>query len=307
MQNILLFAISSLIWGSTWIMITFQLGKVDPIVSVVYRFGLASVILFIYCLATQKKLKFTAKEHLLIFTQGLFLFGFNYWFTYLAIENINSALAAVLSTSIVYFNVLFARVFLGDSIRSEVLIGATIGVVGIILIFLPEIKISEQAFTAKQGILLVLAGSLFASLGNIVSAKSQRKKIPVIEANAFSMGYGALFIGVIALISGKTFNFDWNFTYIGSLLYLSIFGSIIAFSVFLTLLGRIGPDKAGYVTLVYPVIAMLLSTFFEAYQWSPEAIFGLLAILLGNFVAMGKYKQLTIYKKRFNAFNKTQK
>ena len=278
-------------------MITFQLGVVEPIVSVVYRFGLASFILFAFCFITKRSLNFSKTEHGFIFLQGLLLFGLNYWLTYMAIEKINSALAAVLSTSIVYFNVFFARLFLGDKIKKEVLVGATIGVFGVILIFMPEVKISANAKFAWIGISLVLAGSVFASLGNIVSAKAQRKKIPVVQANAFSMGYGTIIFAIIALASGKTFNFDASFSYIGSLIYLALFGSVIAFGAFLTLLGRIGPDKAGYVTLVYPVIAMILSTFFEGYQWSFEAFLGLFAIILGNFVAMGKYKALPFYKK----------
>ena len=297
MQNIALFAVSALIWGSTWLMITFQLGVVEPIVSVVYRFGLASAILFAFCLLTKRSLKFSRAQHSIILLQGLMLFGFNYWLTYMAIEKINSALAAVLSTSIVYFNVFLARLFLGDPIKKEVLVGATIGVFGVILIFMPEIDVSAGAKTAWLGIFLVLGGSLFASLGNIVSAKAQRQKIPVLQANALSMSYGTIFFAFVALFTGKSFNFDPSFSYVSSLIYLALFGSVIAFGAFLTLLGRIGPDKAGYVTLVYPVIAMILSTFFENYHWSVEAFLGLFAILIGNFVAMGKYRALPIYKK----------
>ncbi|TQV85051.1 DMT family transporter [Aliikangiella coralliicola] len=303
MQNIGLFIISAVIWGSTWLMITFQLGVVEPIISVIYRFGLASLILFSICLIKKKSFRFEPIDQFLILLQGLLLFGFNYWLTYLSISHINSALAAVLSTSIVYFNVVFAKVFLGDEIRNEVLVGATVGVLGIVLIFMPELEFSGDQNNAWYGISLLLLGSVFASLGNIVSAKTQRRKIPVLQANALGMGYASLFIGVIALISGYQFSFDASFSYIGSLLYLALFGSVIAFGAFLTLLGRIGPDKAGYVTLVYPVIAMILSTFFENYQWTLEGLFGLLAILLGNFIAMGKYKNLSIYQRLRN--NKT--
>ena len=297
MQNAFLFIVSAIIWGSTWLMITFQLGVVSPIVSVVYRFALASMILFLFCLIRNKTFNYSRGDHLLILLQGLLLFGFNYWLTYLSIENINSALAAVLSTSIVYFNVIFSRLFLGDPIKSEVLVGATIGVVGIILIFMPEIEFAGDSEATWKGITLLLIGSVFASLGNIVSAKTQRRDIPVVQANALGMGYASLFIGAIALFSGMQFTFESTFAYIGSLVYLALFGSVIAFGAFLTVLGRIGPDKAGYVTLIYPVIAMVLSTFFEDYRWTTEGIFGLVAILLGNFVAMGKYRALPFYRK----------
>ncbi len=287
-------------------MITFQLGKVAPIVSVAYRFGLASLILLVFCFFTKRKFNYKKSDQLLILMQGLLLFGFNYWFTYLAIENITSALAAILSTSIVYFNVVFSRIFLGDPIKKEVLFGATLGVVGIILIFMPEIQLnegqSEQAIQDTwKGISLLLIGSLFASLGNIVSAKAQRRKIPVIQTNALSMGYAAMLIALIAFITGAEFNFDTSFSYIGSLVYLALFGSVLAFGAFLTLLGRIGPDKAGYVTLVFPVIAMVLSTFFESYHWTSEGIIGLLLILLGNLIAMGKLNKLPLVNKVLSA------
>jgi len=282
-------------------MITFQLGVVEPIVSVTYRFALASLFLFTYCLLRSRRFNFEFKDHLLILVQGLLLFGFNYWLTYIGVTKINSALAAILSTSIVYFNVVFARIFLGDKIRSEVLVGATIGVAGIFLVFLPELTLvsqSEQGHSSIwQGIGLIICGSIFASLGNIVSAKMQRRKIPVLQANALGMFYASGLIALIALSSGFQFSFDWSLRYVGSLIYLALFGSVVAFGAFLTLVGRIGPDKAGYVTLVYPVIAMLFSSLFEDYRWTGMGFFGLIIIVAGNFIAMGKYKSLALYQR----------
>jgi len=297
MNNLALFLTSALIWGSTWLMITFQLGIVAPLVSVVYRFLLASVILFAYCLIRGRKFNFSRSDHFYILIQGLLLFGFNYWLTYMGITKINSALAAVLSTSIVYFNVIFARLFLGDPIKMEVITGASIGVIGIVLIFMPEIKLGENSSETMTGIWLLLGGSVFASLGNIVSAKTQRRKIPVLQANALGMGYAAVFLGSMAFVSGLTFDLEMTFSYLGSLVYLALFGSVIAFGAFLTVLGRIGPDKAGYITLVYPVIAIIISTFFEGYHWTMYSIFGLIIILFGNFIAMGKYKQFAIFRR----------
>lgn len=299
MNNISLFITSALIWGSTWIVITFQLGEVAPLVSVVYRFALASLILLIFAYCTNKKFKFTRFEHILIFIQGILLFGFNYWLTYLSITNINSSLAAILSTSILYFNVLFARVFLKDAIKLEVLIGGVIGVVGILMIFLPSI-VSDKNFSRSSdtvnGILLALLASIFASLGNIVSTKTQRLKIPIVQANALGMGYAALLLSLIVVSVGLDFSFEVSVEYIASLLYLSVFGSILAFGAFLTLLGRIGPDKAGYISLAYPVIALIFSTIFENHQWNLIGLIGIAIILLGNAVAMGKVKWLGTFQ-----------
>ena len=309
MNNITLFLLAAFIWGSTWLMITFQLGSVEPLVSVIYRFTLASLILFSYCLVTRKRLSYSKWEHLLILIQGLFLFGFNYWLTYLGITKVNSSMAAILSTSIVYFNVIFAKVFLSDKIKKEVVIGATIGVVGISLVFSPDELLTEpfwnsilnsggmdstEAISSETwtGIQLVLVASIFASLGNILSAKTQRKKIPVIQANALGMAYAVILLSFVAIFSGAEFTFEMSIKYVGSLFYLAIFGTVIAFGAFLTLVGRIGPDKAGYISLVYPVIALVFSTIFEDYQWSLTAGMGVIVILFGNFIAMGKHKTI---------------
>ena len=302
MNNLALFLTSALIWGSTWLMITFQLGVVTPLVSVVYRFSLASLILFAYCLIRKKRFNFSSYDQFLILIQGLLLFGFNYWLTYIGISKINSALAAVLSTSIVYFNVVFSRIFLGDKIKLEVLAGATIGVIGIALIFMPEIKLDEQvsgeaSSQTWSGIWIVLAASVFASLGNIVSAKTQRRNVPVIQANALGMGYASIMLAVIAIFSGLAFDFEFTYSYVGSLIYLALFGSVIAFGAFLTVLGRIGPDKAGYISLVYPVIAIVISTIFEDYRWTVSGGIGFVIILIGNFIAMGKYKQFSLFRR----------
>lgn len=297
MNNVALFLLSSLIWGSTWIMITFQLGSVSPLVSVVYRFSLASAILFSFCWFKKKEFSFSPNEHFYIFVQGLFLFGINYWLTYVGITKISSALAAILSTSIVYFNVVFARIFLRDKIKREVIMGATIGLIGIALIFIPQLDYSQSENEMILGIIIVLAGSIFASLGNIVSAKTQRLKIPVMQANALGMGYAALFLGVLAWLNNLEFSFEFSFKYIASLVYLSLFGSVIAFGAFLTLLGKVGPDKAGYISLVYPVIALVFSTLFESYSWNLMGLIGVLFILIGNFIAMGKANELPIIKR----------
>jgi drug/metabolite transporter (DMT)-like permease len=313
MNNISLFLSAALIWGSTWLMITFQLGVVEPIVSVVYRFSLASFVLFGYSYFKTKSYQFSRSSHFLILLQGLLLFGFNYWLTYLGITKINSSLAAILSTSIVYFNVIFAKIFLKDKIKGEVIIGATIGVIGITLIFLPETfwQFTETTLLRENetpssyldseswiGIQLVLLASIFASLGNIVSVATQKRKIPIIQANALGMGYAAILLAIIAFFSGYSFDFDTSISYVASLIYLAVFGSVLAFGAFLTLLGKIGADKAGYISLVYPVIALGFSTVFEDYQWTVMGGIGVITILLGNFIAMGKYKRLSWFSKK---------
>ena len=166
------------------------------------------------------------------------------------------------------------------------ILGGVIGIVGITLIFKDELtsfNLSDHNFVA---FLMALGSVTLASMGNILSAYNQKQKIPVIQTNAFGMLYGSIIVLSIALLSGKSFSIDLSFSYISSLVYLSVFGSIIAFTTYLNLLGKIGPDKSGYISLVMPVIALFISTLLEGYQWTMYGFFGLTLILGGIFMAL---------------------
>ena len=290
MKNLILFSASAIIWGSTWLAIKFQLGLVDPIISVSYRFILASFILLLFCRISGLNLKYNVKEHLFFAFQGFFLFGINYWLVYLAEVHLPSGLVAVVFSMIIFFNIFNGAIFLRSPIRLRVIAGAALGIVGIGLVFKQDLL--SFSLVSDNSLALVIAGlgSFTASIGNIISAHNQKINLPVIQTNAFGMMYGALFMLIISLIMGKHFSFEISYAYIGSLLYLSILGSIIAFTCYLTLLGKIGADKAAYVTLIIPVIALILSTIFEEYTWTSYAFVGVALILIGNMLVLKKVK-----------------
>ena len=291
MKNFILFSASAIIWGSTWLAIKFQLGLVDPIISVSYRFILASFILLLFCRISGLNLKYNFKEHLFFALQGFFLFGINYWLVYLAEVHLPSGLVAVIFSMIIFFNIFNGAIFIGSPIRVRVIAGAALGIVGIGLVFKQELL--SFSLSSDNSLALVIAGlgALTASLGNITSAHNQKINLPVIQTNAFGMMYGALFMLIISLIMGKHFSFEISYAYISSLLYLSVFGSIIAFTCYLTLLGKIGADKAAYVTLIIPVIALILSTIFEEYTWTLYVFIGVALILIGNMLVLIKVKR----------------
>lgn len=268
--------------------IKYQLGVVDPLVSVVYRFFLASIILLLYCKVAALRLKFSIKEHGYMALLGILLFSVNYWLVYLAEIHLPSGLVAVVFSSIIFLNIINGAVFLRSKIRLYVVYGALIGIGGIGLVFKEELFYFSLSSENSFSLLLAVIAAVLASFGNITSAFVQKKNLPVIQTNAFAMFYGPFFMLIICLVVGKPFTFDFSFSYIGSLLYLTIFGSIIAFSSYLTLLGNIGPDKSAYVTLVIPVIALILSTLFEDYRWNIYALFGVLLIITGNFIILKK-------------------
>lgn len=89
---------------------------------------------------------------------------------------------------------------------------------------------------------------------------------------------------VLSLAQGASFAVNWTASYTLSLVYLAVFGSVVAFTFYFTLVGRIGASQAAYSTLLFPLVALTVSTFYEGYQWHTNAVMGLALILLGNLV-----------------------
>ncbi|MCP4021054.1 MAG: DMT family transporter [Desulfobacteraceae bacterium] len=288
MKNTTLYIITILIWGSTWIAIKFQLGAVDPMVSVCYRFALSSFLLMLFCFVRELNMKFSLKDHFFMALLGFLLFSLNYWLVYVAELYLTSGLMAVVFSSIVFMNIANNSIFLKATLKKDMVMGAVIGMVGIAIIFFPEIKSFDLSDKGFLGLVLGVASCFLASLGNITSARNTKNNIPVIQANAFGMTYGAVFLTLIAILLGKDFSFSFSTPYLGSLIYLAIFGSIIAFGSYLTLIGSIGADKASYSIMLVPVVALVISSFAEGYTWDIYAIFGILLVVGGNFLALRK-------------------
>lgn len=299
MYNAFLYLITVLIWGSTWLAIKFQLGVVAPELSIAYRFGLAASILIIFSLVRRLPLRFDIKSHGFFVLQGLLLFSLNYVLVYLAEGYLTSGLVAIIFSLIIIFNVIFGAIFLGNPIRTRVMIGAILGLAGLAFVFWPELSSFSLSSLQILGLIMAFIATISASLGNVVSARNQSHELPVVQTNAYGMLYGALFMLILAFFRGAQLEFDTSPGYIVSLIYLAVFGSVIAFGSYLTLLGRIGLDRAAYVTVLFPVIALLLSTIFEDLQWGVPQLLGVVLILLGNAVVLTKKGEIISLRKRF--------
>ena len=286
MSNPLLYAITVLIWGSTWYAIEFQLGVVEPEVSIAYRYAAAALILFGWARLRGLNLRFGLAQHGWFALLGLFLFCLNYVLAYRAQLYISSALTAIAFSSIVWMNILNARLFLGTRSAGNVVGGAILGLAGICLLFAPQVGELNLTDTVVLGSSLAISGALIASLGNILSQSAQRRRLPVLQSNAWGMFYGALLTTGIALLEGQPFTFDWSPGYVLSLAYLSVFGSVVAFGAYLTLLGRIGAHKAGYAMIMFPVVALVLSALFEGLKIDAPIILGTALVLAGNVSVM---------------------
>ena len=288
MHSTSLYLATVLIWGSTWFAIKFQLGVVEAEVSLVYRFLLAAILLLLFCLLTKRGLRFSVSQHFFIALQGLFLFSTNYLIFYWATGLLTSGIVALLFSTVILMNIVNGTVFLGQAINARVVVGAMFGISGIAAIFWSEVAGLENNASTWQGLWMCLIATFLVSIGNILSARNQRNDLPVVQTNAWGMTYGSFFMLIYALYSGVPFDFDPAISYSLSLVYLSVFGSIFAFGSYLTLIGRIGADKTAYAAVLFPVIALTISTFFEDYSWTLVAIFGFGLVLIGNYLVLKK-------------------
>jgi len=282
LNNTALYLATVLIWGTTWIAIEYQLGVVAPAVSVFYRYVIAAVLLFAWCRARGRSLAFGPTAHLRFMLLGLALFSLNYLLTYNAQQSITSALAAILFSTMLWLNMLNARLLFGVRSGPRVLAGSLVGIAGIIVLFYPEVRYLSWSDATFFGAMLALLGAFISSLGNMVSQDAQRAGLPVVPSNAWGMAYGALITGSIAWLRGETFAFDLSTGYVVSLVYLAVCGSILAFGAYLTLLGRIGAHRAGYAMVMFPVVAVVISIAFEGLAVSASLVVGVALVMLGN-------------------------
>jgi len=274
------------IWGSTWLAIDFQLGIVPVEVSLVYRFLLASILLFLWCGIRGLPLRFDMRVHRYFLLLGLFLFCLNYIAAYSAQLYISSALNAIVFSTMVWMNILNARIFLGTRADGRTYVAAVLGIIGIIILFWPEVQDVSWSDQTIIGAGISMAGALLASFGNTISQASQKLKVPVMQANAWGMLYGGLLNALFAVGLGREFVFDNSAEYIGSLLFLAVPGSVIAFGCYLTLLGRVGIHRAGYVAIMIPVVAVLVSVAFEGLEININIVIGAAFALAGNLMIL---------------------
>ena len=287
-MNALLYFVVLLAWGSSWFAISFQLGDVAPQVSIVWRFLLASIILFAWCYLRGLKLSFPWRDHLSWLLLGFFLFCVNYICAYFGTFYLASGLVCLIFSTLTLFTVFNGFVFFKKPIRLPILIGALVGIAGLSVIFSNEISSTDWSVESGvvKGFLWMLLATFFASIGMLLSGQFQARKMPLVQSNAFSMLYGSLILVFYIAVSDVSFSFNTSYSYVISLVYLALIASVIGFGFYLKLVGNIGADKASYVNIFTPTIALLLSTLFENYEWSWVGLIGVLLIIIGNIIVL---------------------
>jgi drug/metabolite transporter (DMT)-like permease len=287
-MNAFLYFIVLLAWGSSWFAISFQLGDVAPQVSIVWRFLLASIMLFIWCFARGLKLSYSWREHANWLLLGFFLFCINYICAYFGTSYLTTGVVCLIFSTLTLFTVFNGFIFFKKPIRLPILFGAIVGIAGLSIIFSHEVSSTDWSFDSEivKGFLWMLLATFFASIGMLLSGQMQARKIPLIQSNAFSMLYGSIILIIYISFSDISFSFSTSYSYVTSLVYLSLVASVIGFGVYLKLVGNIGADKASYVNIFTPTIALLLSTLFEDYIWSWTGLIGVVLIIFGNIIVL---------------------
>tara|TARA_B100000780_G_scaffold179525_1_gene125827 strand:- start:1454 stop:2344 length:891 start_codon:yes stop_codon:yes gene_type:complete len=288
MNNLILFGVTLLCWSPTWYVIKFQLGYVDPLVSVFYRFLAASIIIFIYLIIKKNNLRFTLNHHIWFILFGTCLYSLNYVFFYVSNTYLISAFPAVVFSTVVIMNIIGEGLYFKKKPSLNTLIGAAIGMIGILIIFNDEIFNFSLSNGTHVGLFLALLGTFCASTGNMVHQRNLNNNFPLIETIAYAMFYGSLITLIITQIKGTELLFEFTFSYIVSLAYLSIVGSIFAFIFYLRLLEKVGAGRAGYVGVVMPVLALLISTVFENLEWQKDLIIGLPVLIIGAVLVINQ-------------------
>jgi len=282
--DILSLAVCSLIWSTTWFAIKFQLGVVPPVVSVAYRFGLAALVLFAWLVITRKPLKLTAGQHLMIAGQGMFVFALQYPLVYVAEGHVVSAVVAVIFASLSFVNLILFRLTLGLKAARLAWAGSAAGLLGVAALSWGEAARMHMNPDVLLGLGLAIAAVVLSAVGNLFAAKVQAMEIPVATSTAWAMAYGAAGLAAYALITGQPFAFEFTPAYIGSLVYLALFGSVAAFLTYYFLARRTGYSFASYISALTPPLAMGISAIFEGARWGWEALAGLVLVVLGQYL-----------------------
>jgi len=286
LSNLQLFIAAVAIWGSTWLAITFQLGRVAPEASVFYRFLLASAIVFAYCLARRLPLRYSLRQHLWIALLGILMFSVSYIFVYYAEQHVVSGLVAVGYSASPMLGLIGMRVFFGTPMTRLLVLGSILGMVGIALVFWPEFAKLQGDRDTALGALHTIIAVVVSAFGAIVAQRNQRAQLPLWQSMAWGMLYGSLFSLVVTLAAGESLDFEPTMPYVLSLVYLAVLGSILAFAAYLTLLHRVGAARAGYIGVMVPIVALVISALFEKFQWHALTWLGIAVSVAGNVIVL---------------------
>lgn len=282
-MNAVLYAGLCLIWGSTWLAIKVGLIGVPPFLAAGLRFVLSAALVGIVLAARRKRLQLTRDDIVCVLSLGILIFWLDYAAVYWAETRISSGLTAILFSTMPLMTALLSRFWTrSETLGSHKLIGIIIGTVGTVLLFWPDQRLgSAQAL----GMLAVLAGSLFSAI-NLVTLKRYGARSDPFVLNFFGMGLGAVCLLGMSAVLETWSAVAWTHTNILAILYLSVFGSVIAFSAYYYLIKVMDATIVSLTTLIIPIVALALGRAILHESVSSTALAGIATIIAGVAVAI---------------------
>ena len=212
---------------------------------------------------------------------GMALFSTNFALFYNASLYAASGLLAVMLSMASLINVGLAAVVNRRPPPLLQVVAALTGLAGLGLVFLPELQMSSTVLTSMA---FGFAGTISFCIGNMMSSASQGRGIHVLASTSWGMIYGTGFMVLVALVRGHDFIIDPSVSYLGSLAWLIVVSSVMTFACYLSLIGRIGPGRAAYATVVFPIFALLISARYEGYEWTLPSLAGMGLVVVGNLM-----------------------
>ena len=287
MNPIALFSLVVFTWGTGPIAVATLVAASEPEPLVGYRFAVAAAVLLAWCRARGLGLGFGLRDHGFLALQGVLLCSLNeilWWASVARVEV--SGLVPLALTLMTVMNAGLGALFLGLPIRRRVIAGAVMGIAGIAMVFWPELSAFDPSSAGLVGLGLALAGAVVASFGSIAAARNQLAGIPVLSGTAISMVYGTASSFLVALALGRDLAVAWTPALVGAFAWTTLATTVVGVTGYIALIGRLGPDRAAYVHVVVPVVALAVSTVFEGYHWTPLVAAGIVLALGGNVIVL---------------------
>jgi drug/metabolite transporter (DMT)-like permease len=289
-----LYATAVFCWGTSWLALRIQAVSAAPETAVFWRFVLATAVMGCWVLLAGKPLRFDWRTHARFGLTGIGIFSTNFMLYYHGGRILTSGLLPVLFSLAVVGNLVLGALVLGQKITARLVVAALIGISGIGLMFAAEFGKTAEDANLALGILLCTCGTMSFCIGNTASALSSRAGIDVISSTFWGMIYGTLWTGLVTVLRGESFAIPVTTGFLASMAWLVIVATIAAFWAYLTLTQRIGPARAGYATVMFPVVGLIVSTFLETlvpgtqgnYQWTTFSVVGLALAIVGNVVIL---------------------
>ncbi|HUP00842.1 MAG TPA: EamA family transporter [Gemmatimonadota bacterium] len=278
-----LLVLLALIWGSTWLVIKIGLADLPPFLSAALRFALAAAILFFLARLRAVPLLGSRRAHLIFLGLGLTVYWVSYGVVYWGEQYLASGLTAVLFATNPLFTLLLAQgVLPAERVTPRKLLGVALGFLGVVLIYRADLAFTHPRAPIAAVIMLL---SPLAAAVSTVAIKRWAGHVHPYNLTILPMGYGAAALFLTSILTEEMGDARWSAGAIGSVVYLAVLGSVIAFVAYYTLLRQIPVTTLNLLSYVFPVVAVGLGYLILDEVLPPLAVAGAVLIVAGIALA----------------------